>query len=405
MAASREQIAHILRRTTFGPFPGQVESYDGLSVDDVISRVLNTTAQELAAPNLDEGNDDRYGELVNWWPRAMRNDQAGLHEKMTFFWHGLVTSSINKCDIDLVFTQHQILRRHALGNVRALLQEVTIDAAMLQYLDGNGSRAEAPNENYSRELMELFALGRQGGYTEADVRSGAKALAGYSLDYEHGRAVVFNPESALSEPVSFLGRDVLNAQDVVNAVVDHESCAAYIADKIHHFFCGTAPSDERRAQLGQRLRDNDMEVGPVVEAVLRDETFMDSMHNRARTPVEWACTASRFLGTEIDAWALDQMGMQPFKPPNVAGWPPGARWFSTGAVFSWVSQTYDKAWDTEVVDTPDLVALVAARAGIFELSEATRTSIDTAISELTERRARASMAHMLIAASPEFVTA
>jgi uncharacterized protein (DUF1800 family) len=405
MAATREQIAHVLRRATFGPFPGQVEQFDGWDVVDVIDHLLNLPAQEFAAPNTSEDNDDRYGEVINWWPRAMRNDNAGLHEKVTFFWHSLVTSSINKCDIGLVFNQHLLLRRNALGNVRTLLQEITIDAAMLQYLDGNGSIASAPNENYSRELMELFALGRNQGYSETDVRAGAQALAGWWVDYDNNLEVKFNADNALTAPVTFLGREVMNAQDVVNAVVDQPQCANYIAGKLHHFFCGVAPSEERQATLGNLLRDNNMEVRPVVEAILNDPSFMESTRNRARTPVEWAATVSRFLGVEVDAWVLDQMGMQPFNPPNVAGWPPGTRWFSTGAVFSWIGQTYDRAWDTEVIDDPDLVTLVAARAGIFDLSPSTRGAIDTAIADLEERRARASMVHMLIAASPEFVTA
>jgi uncharacterized protein (DUF1800 family) len=403
--ADRTLIAHLLRRTSFGPFPGQVESFDGLSYDEAVSRVMEAAPLQLAAPDVSEGNDDRYGDMTTWWPTAMVNDGAGLHEKMTFFWHSLFTSSINKCDIGALWRQHELLRQYALGNVRELLQKITLDAAMLQYLDGNGSSAEAPNENYSRELMELFALGRGAGYTETDVRAGARALAGYWVDGEKGMLVVYEPDMATASPVWFLGRQVSTAEEVVNTVVDHEACAPYLVGRLHHFLVGAFPSDERRAELAAILRDTGFETYPVVENILRSSDFQAAQRNRSRTPLEWYASTSRFFDNQLDTWVLNQMGMVPFDPPNVAGWPPGRRWFSTGAAFTWAAQAYDNAWDTQVVDVEDPITAVAERAGIYDLSVETRTTIEEALNGVDERRARASLIHMLIAVSPEFVTA
>jgi uncharacterized protein (DUF1800 family) len=405
MSEPRQQIAHLLRRATFGPFPGQVESYDGLSVDEAVTRLLDAGPQEIAPLDVSVNNERRFDDMIHWWPNTMRTDQSGLHEKMTFFWHSLVPSSIEKCDLATVYQQHLLLRRNAMGNVRQLLQEVTVDAAMLQYLDGAGSFALTPNENYSREIMELFALGRDGGYTEADVRAGAKALAGWWIDWDNNGEVKFNPGSALGQPVSFLGKQVSNEREVVDAIVDHPNSAPYIGGRVHHFFCGTAPTPERRAELGTLLRDANMEIRPVVEAVLRHPTFMESARNRARTPVEWVAAASRFLEVNIDSWPLLEMGMRPFSPPNVAGWPSTLNWFSAGAVFTMVSQTYEKAWDAQVLEGDDLITLMATRAGIFDLSDTTRIAITSALNGLTKPHERAAICYALVATCPEFVTA
>jgi uncharacterized protein (DUF1800 family) len=401
MAASREQIAHLLRRTSFGPFVGQVESFDGLSIDDAVTRVMNTPPKDVVPPDLTDANPRAYDDMIHWWPNQMASDEAGLHEKMTFFWHALIPSSIEKCEMNSVLAQNFLLRRHALGNVRQLLQDITVDLAMLQYLDGAGSFATTPNENYARELMELFALGRDGGYTEVDVKAGARALAGYWIDWNNNRQINFSPESALGGPVDFLGRRVQTATDVVDTVVDHPSCAPYVAGKVHAFFCGVAPSPERRAELGQVLRDANMEIRPVVESVLRHPTFWESSRNRARTPVEWACTAARFLNVALEYWPLLEMGMRPLSPPNVAGWPSELNWLSAGAVFSWTTLAYEQSGRRDA--ETDLDAL-AARAGIFELSSQTRSSIGSAMAGLDPESA-SRLAHTLLLLAPEFVMA
>ena len=144
------------------------------------------------------GEDD-YDALLNGWIRQLRHPEAALHERLTWFWHGHLTTSTDKASfVPALWRQQRLLRRHALGNFRDLLRDITTDAAMLVYLDGDGSVADAPNENFSRELMELFTLGR-GSYGEADVRAGARALAGWSVDTEDGWKVVAAHVSVIPE--------------------------------------------------------------------------------------------------------------------------------------------------------------------------------------------------------------
>jgi len=217
----------------------------------------------------------------------MADPAVGLHEKMVWFWHGHLTSSISKVgQWPWMWTQHQLLRTHALGNFRALMQAITVDAAMLVYLDGDPSVVVNPNENYSRELMELFCLGI-GNYTEADVENGAKALAGWDVSWPDG-TVTFHPADALTTPVTYLGKSVKTAQDVINTVVDHPACAPWIVAKLYRFFLGVNPSANRLTELANVFRNNSLEIKPLVEAILRDPLFLDPSirTNKAKQPVE-----------------------------------------------------------------------------------------------------------------------
>lgn len=404
MADERAQIAHLLRRTGFGPHPGQVEALVPGGVDGAIEAVLAAPALSPEPPAL--GTDDDYSSLVNWWLDTMADPAAGLHEKMVWFWHGHLTSSLDKTSPALMWRQHQLLRTHALGNFRQLLQEITVDAAMLEWLDGAWSRAEAPNENYARELMELFALGHGAGYTEADVRAGAKALAGYWIDSEDRYSVRQDPEASLQGSVEFLGRTVSNAAEVVDAVCDHPACAPHIVGRLHTYLYGTAPDDGLRAELAQLFVDSGMEIAPVVEALVRHPSFMTTRGARPRFPLEWYVAASSVLGVRNpDPWLLHQMGQVPFQPPNVAGWPLGRRWLSAGATYVRAHLAWDYAWDTEVVDSDDPVSAVLERAGLFDVSEATRSAMDMAAVSVEGRRERATVLHALAVVSPEFVLA
>jgi uncharacterized protein (DUF1800 family) len=325
---------------------------------------------------------------------------------MVWFWHGHLTSSLDKTSPALMWRQHQLLRTHALGNFRQLLQEITLDAAMLEWLDGAWSRAEAPNENYSRELMELFALGHGSGYTEADVRAGARALAGWWIDSEDRYSVKQDPDASLSGSVDFLGRSVSSAAEVVDAVCDHPACAPHVVGKLYTYFYGYPPDDDRRAELASVFVDSGLEIFPVVDNLLRHPSFLEARGTRPRFPLEWYVAASSVLGAwNPEPWMLHQMGQVPFQPPNVAGWPLGRRWLSAGATYVRAHLAYDYAWDTEVVDTDDPVTTVLERAGLYEVSEATWNAMNDAAWSVEGRRERATVLHALAVISPEFVLA
>jgi uncharacterized protein (DUF1800 family) len=399
----RALIAHLLRRCGFGPHPGQVEALVPKGVPGAIDTVLS--APPLAPAPAEFGTDDDYGVLRTWWLEVMGRPDAGLHEKMVWFWHGHITSSIDKSLVQLMWRQHQLLRKHALGNFREMVQAVTVDAAMLHWLDGNGSTAEAPNENYGRELMELFTLGRDGGYTEADVRAAAYALSGWSIDEENGNEAVFDPATGPAHPVTLLGKPVSNAAEVINVVCDHESCAPFVVGRIHRFLAGVNPDDARRAELASIFRQSGLEIGPVVENIVRHPSFLAARLNRPRFPIEWFVAAQAVMGTAFDDNVLELLGQVPFNPPNVAGWPVGPRWLSAGATFTRAQAAWDHAGDTEVVDTEDPVTTILEKAGLFELSAETRSAMEAAARGVEQRRERASVLHALAICCPEFALA
>ena len=213
-----------------------------------------------------------------------------------------------------------------------MLQAITIDPAMLVYLDGDPSVVEAPNENYSREVMELFALGIRA-YTEADVHAGAKALAGWDVNYDTGVASFLPRVPRWPSTVTFLGRSVIRAADVVNTVCDSPTSAPFIAGKLYKFFMGADPSASRRTELATVFRDGNLEIRPLVEAILRDPMFFDPRcaGTTPRMPVEWVPAAFAAINRSNPDQATnvaDGMGQVPFYPPSVAGWPGGTRFLA-----------------------------------------------------------------------------
>lgn len=390
----------MLRRLSFGPRPWQVEDLDGTTAADLIDQML--AAEPFVPDELALGSDDDHGRLPAWWLDVMGDERAGLHERMVWFWHGHLTSSLDKASPALMYLQNRLLRTHAMGNFRTLLQEITVDAAMLYWLDGAGSYAEAPNENYAREVMELFALGHGSGYTEPDVRSGAMALAGWWVDGDNGDEVRFDPDSAVGAPVAFLGRDVSTAAEVIDAICDHPACAAHIAGKVHEHLVGARPDEQRLAELASVLTDNGLEIRPLVEAIVRHPSFLEQRLNRPRTALEWFIAVRRLFDLPIDWWPLDVLGQVPFAPPNVAGWPGPSRWMSVGAEMGKAQVAYDNAWETATLDENDPVSDLLGRAGMYEVGQSTLDVLTEMAGSVDSRRDRSTLLHGLVVLTPEF---
>ncbi len=404
MADDRAAIAHLLRRATFGPVPGQVDALNAGGLSAALNQVLTATPPPLPTPPAMDG-----WEPPVWWLLRMADPAVGLAEKMTWFWHAHLCSSQDKVSSwPMMWNQHVLLRTNALGNFRTLLQQLTIDPAMLIYLDGDPSVVTAPNENYSREVMELFAMG-PGNYTETDVRNGAKALAGWDVDWETGVAS-FSPQYALTTPVTFLGRSVMRYNEVVDAVCDHGACAPFIAGKLHKFFHGLDPSPARRTELATIFRSANLEIRPLVEAILRDPAFFDpaARNSRAKLPVEWVTAAFAAMGVSNGGWAAsvaNNLGQLPFYPPSVAGWPGGTRWLAASDAIGRADLAHDGPVLAEITDAPDMVGAALARCSVYELTAATRASLDQVAALTIPKWQRSRLLLALVLCSPEFALA
>jgi uncharacterized protein (DUF1800 family) len=404
MADDRAAIAHLLRRATFGPAPGQVEALNAGGLSAALDQVLTATPPALPTPPNLDGWDPPI-----WWMLRMSDPAVGLAEKMTWFWHAHLCTSIDKVGSWLMmWNQHMLLRNNALGNFRTLLQQITIDPAMLIYLDGDPSVVEAPNENYSREVMELFALGT-GNYTETDVRNGAKALAGWDVNWDTGVATFF-PEYALTTPVTFLGKSVMRYNEVVDAVCDHAACAPFIAGKLHKFFHGVDPSSSRRTELATIFRNNNLEIRPLVEAILRDPAFFDPSvrMNRAKLPVEWVTHAFAAAGNSDGGWqasVADNLGQLPFYPPSVAGWPGGTRWLAAANAIARADLAKDGPFLDQINSATDMVSAALTRCSIYEISAASRAALDQVAALSIPKWQRAMLLLALTLCTPEFALA
>ncbi len=394
----RPLIAHLLRRVSFGPLPGQVEELAAGGVAQAIESVLR--AEVLPPFDHPTKSDD---DIATPWIKQMQDPRSGLAEKVTWFWHGHFTSSVTQVDdVRLLYRQYMLLRRHALGDFRQMAQEITVDPAMLIYLNGDGSTGESPNENYGRELMELFVLGR-GNYTQADVRAAARGLAGWSVQDGGAR---FDPEAAHHGELTFLGRTgQFQALTVVDTVCDHPSSAPFVVTRLHRYIAGTYPSPERRDELARVFRDSGLNVGTLVTAILRHPSFLESRLNRPRYPVEWVTAATAALGAPASLDTCLALGQVPFEPPNVAGWPSGQRWLAPGPALARSSLAVTAPVVDEIAAAQDPVDAALARCSLYEVGATTRAALQRAAAATTDPAKRAAGLLALAVASPEFALA
>lgn len=408
----RSMVAHVLRRTTFGPFPGQIDAAAGSGASVAIDTVLAAPPLDAGEPALidDSDNDADFDRPVRRWLSLMANRNAGIHEKMVWFWHGHLTSSYDKVGVwRMMWRQHLLLRQHALGNFREMVQAITVDPAMLVYLDGAESTADAPNENYGRELMELFTIGR-GNYGQDDVHAAATALAGWQVDDRRATAS-FDSESGNNTPVTFLGNSVVRASDIVDVVCNHSACPPFIAAKLHRFLAGEDPSPERLQHLADVFASSGLEIRPLVEAIVRDESFLELRMNRPRYPVEWVIAALGTFGIDKPRMIYEHvstLGQVPFYPPNVAGWPPGPRWVSASHALARAALAAQAPAIAEVRDAADPVAAAFERGAVYEPTPPTRASVEKvadAVSTKEDPDDRAAVILATVVSSPEFALA
>jgi uncharacterized protein (DUF1800 family) len=412
-------IAHLLRRTSFGPFPGQVAALAPQGIGAAIETVLAKPALPLGT--LPDISDDSSDAPIRWWYGRMADHNAGLPEKMTWFWHGLVTISHTKVFWWTVeWPAHLVMRQHAMGRYRELLRAITSTPAMLLYLDGDWSTLEGPNENHGRELQELFTIGRPN-VTQANVENAAKALAGWHVDWDQGASVFIDERWASLDPnatVPFLGRTDVHRYapvqddanpDVIDAVCDHPATATRIADRLWRDLVGTAPSANKLTSLATAYRTADLDVSVLVAKILRDPIFLTKRMSRARTPVEWVTAAMGASGLQgrrgLAVETMDRMGQVPFYPPSVAGWPTGDRWLSPSLALSRAALATDSPSIKSIADATDPIATVLARCSLYEVTAQTRSALVEASNRLSDRGERAAVLLALCLASPEFALA
>ncbi|MCW5622101.1 MAG: DUF1800 domain-containing protein [Burkholderiales bacterium] len=271
-----------------------------------------------------------------WWAGRMLATNRPLEEKMALFWHGHFATSEEKVrDYRKLLLQLDLFYRHGTGNFRDLLIGVAQDPAMLAFLDAGVNVKGAPNENFAREIMELFTMG-VGNYSEQDIREAARAFTGWNYD---DLKFVVNRDQHDDSEKTVLGQDgQLDGVQVIDIILAHPVTADYIASKIYRFFVREEVTPEMRTQLGAVLRQNDYEIAPLLRTIFlsRDFYSVASTGTRIKGPVELVVSTYRKLGMKEMPGVPDfnditaALGQQLFRPPTVAGWPQGRSWITPG---------------------------------------------------------------------------
>ncbi|HEY2475178.1 MAG TPA: DUF1800 domain-containing protein [Candidatus Cybelea sp.] len=337
--------AHLLRRAGFGGAPDDVGRVAGMTAAQAVdSLVALAPARSIAPPeeliNAPRPAKPRVTAATQlWWLNQMLTTPSPLQEKMTLYFHGHFTSRATPRFPWITYNQNALFRQYALGNLRELTRAVSKDAAMLIYLNGTENVAAHPNENYARELMELFTLGVDN-YTEEDVRESARAWTGWQVD-RRDDTVSFNPSLHDGGTKHFLGRTGnFNGDDIVNVIFAQPQCAKFFAAGLLNWFVYNDPEPELVDAVAALLRRHDFELAPVVGTILRSNVFYSARAYRAliKSPVEFVIGTYKALGLPaVDGSALaalQQMGQRLFFPPTVAGWPGGQNWLTSGTMIA-----------------------------------------------------------------------
>jgi uncharacterized protein (DUF1800 family) len=351
---------HLLNRTGFSASDSDIREYALLTRDLAVNRLLKrvvTTA--LAAPpswvdepplppyKMSEMSDEermllrvrnleRGLELREWWYREMLTTPSPLSEKMTLFWHNHFATSLQKVRFaQLMYRQNVLLRRNALGNFATLLREVARDPAMVIYLDSAQNRRELPNENFAREVMELFTLG-EGNYSEKDIREVARAFTGWSIDRTTGD-FLFRPGIHDNGRKTVLGKSGdFDGNAVLDILLDHPRTAEFISRKLWKEFLSPAPDDEEIHRFARIFRNSRYDIKTLLRAMLTSDTFYASENRAAlvKSPVELIVgTLKQFdlapptLRPFVIAGAF--LGQNLLAPPNVKGWTGGEAWLNS----------------------------------------------------------------------------
>ncbi|MHB8572744.1 MAG: DUF1800 domain-containing protein [Candidatus Dormibacteria bacterium] len=421
-------VAHLLRRAGFGATPAELEAARSAGFDRTLEAMLDSAPdvpEPLAgADAASRVNPLRVGQLQTWWLDHMQATRTPLAERMTLFWHGHFTSDYRKVGVQdpFIYWQNQTWRDMGLSDLRSMLLRVTTDPAMLRYLDLGQSTGQSPNENYSRELMELFTMGADT-FTEDDVRAGARALAGWrtprtqahidgqvqfaqahggtvprNLVADPGRGGIFEPRRAYAGDVTFLGRTGhLDTEAVIDQILAQDATAAHIAGKVASAFVMPNPSADFVSRLAASFRKSRYSLKQLMHDALASPEFrsQSSYRGLVKSPIDFAVHAARAVGatkaSPVIAGMSRSMGQELFDPPDVGGWPTDSAWISSSSMLARVNY---------------VTALLVANHALPDATAAINDHLDGIVSPATAQLMQGAVDDQqrwfLCLASPEF---
>jgi len=423
-------VAHLLRRAGFGGTPAEIDALAArASWAEVVDAVLDTSANpaDTISPAVDDttGNNQYYPAWVagvQYWMDRMATTPTPIVEKMALFWHGHLATSTGDVLPRLVFRQIQTWRRLGLGDVHDLMQAMAVDPAMLDYLDNDQNVAVRPNENFARELMELFTMGN-GAFAESDVIAMARTWTGHGTT-NGGATYLFTASKHDTGNKTLFG--ITRNWDGPEAITEivrgskQSVCARFLAAKIWSFYAAPNPAPALVDSLAASLIAGGMNIKSFLRVVfLRPEFRAPSTRTGlVRSPLEWMVATMRAMGLSAAVmhpeWWMERLGQTMYQPPNVSGWRQNGAWISSSAQWakgSYAGNTRWKAVDAGVLAgvgtmTPAAAAQAAFdRFGIDEPAAGTRQQLEAYVArEQAARRTWAIQPNLvtLTMLSPDF---
>jgi uncharacterized protein (DUF1800 family) len=352
-----EDARHLLNRTGFAASEAEIESFAGSTREEAADRLLKGTlvvaqtappswvGEAITPPRMlrdmspeerkraQQRNIERGLELREWWYREMLTSPSPLTEKMTLFWHNHFATSQRKVRFaQLMYRQNVTLRRNALGNFGAMLHDIARDPAMVIYLDCARNRKEQPNENFAREVMELFTLG-EGNYSEQDIKEAARAFTGWSLDRDTGE-FMFRPRIHDFGTKTVLAKSGdLGGEAVLDILLAEPRTAEFVVRKLWKEFISPSPDAEEIHRFARLFRNSRYDIKTLMRAMFTSGAFY-AAENRAalvKSPVELIVGTLKMFDVEAPSlrpfvFAGAMLGQNIMSPPNVKGWPGGETW-------------------------------------------------------------------------------
>jgi uncharacterized protein (DUF1800 family) len=342
---------HLYRRAAFGATLAELREAVSQGPKATLERLLqgHPNAEDMERSLEGAGSyltsQNNAFQLRGWWVYVILNSPHPLREKMTLFWHNHFATSIAKVQrTGLMLKQNTVLRRHALGKFRPFLLDISRDPAMLIWLDSNSNIKGKPNENYARELMELFSLG-VGNYTEKDVREAARAFTGWHTEDNEFDFDKTDHDDGVKTVLKQQGN--WNGDDIVRIVLEQPVATRFLVRKLYRYFISESasvaqPPDKLIEPLADAFRKSDYDIAALVKTMLSSRHFFSAYayRQRIKTPVEFAIGTVRALWAKDDVAPtalvseLEAMGQELFAPPNVKGWAGGRNWLNTATVLA-----------------------------------------------------------------------
>ena len=401
-----ELIAHLMRRAGFGATRGQLDVYAAKGYEATVEELINAGEEQRIGDDLIRRFQPELSGMLNQnssgpnWLYRMGTTTASLQEKMALFWHGIFATGYPKVIHGKALSdQIRMFRGYGMGSFQKLLEELSKDPAMIIWLDNQDNHKGAINENYGRELLELFSMG-VGNYTEMDIKECARAFTGWTIgnreymelrsqrdsDWPYGRIswhFEYHPEDHDDEEKEFLGqRGRFNGEDVIDIICQQQATARFISRHLYSFFVAdeppvpewpyTSPNDEQAIeQLAQAYFDSNYDLAAMLRVLFNADFFKSqtSWYSKVKSPVELVAGVLRLTGEfnmprrEImDRYLQAQyMGQWLNNPPSVEGWHQGTDWLDTGSVVERVNFATQQLGDANKPGVQGMIGRITAR--------------------------------------------